>query len=218
MARINWDGHYIQGLRDLLAYNYTPLALNLLKDYYGGVNVNPEDPNFSLEDLRQGLYQQYANQWYKTPKTLAELQDLLKNAVNPATVRTGYEWGKPSYIPADTPDSYGDITDGNKSVTVDSTGISGSGSTSGEPVKPIKTPKKQQGLQKLTTDISATSSEQPKTTNTTVAPIPTSAVAPQSVPEVIPSTEPPIDESYYRYLRNNGFNDFDARRQAIRYY
>lgn len=82
----------------------------------------------------------------------------------------------------------------------------------------VKASKKEQGLQKLTSDISATSSEQPRTTNILDASIPTSAVAAQFVPEVIPSTAPPIDDSYYRYLRNNGWNDFDARRQAIRYY
>lgn len=230
MARINWDGHYIQGLRDLLAYNYTPLALNLLKEYNGGITVNPEDPNFLLEDARQSLYQQYANQWYKTPKTLAELQGIMENA---ASVRTGYEWGMPSYIPKDIPDSYGTITSGDKSVTVDSSGnISGSGSTSGESVK---TPKKEQGLQKLTSDISTTSSEKPKVANTTKAPVSTNApVAPiqiarpdytnvaygSQVQPMAPTqpAESPIDESYYRYLRNNGWNDFDARRQAIRYY
>lgn len=141
----------------------------------------------------------------------------------PFREKTGYEWGRPSYTFADSSDSYGTITDEDKSVTIEPTGISGSGSTSGEPVKaiktekPAKTPKKQQGLQKLTSDISATSSEQPRSTNITDAPIPTSAVAPQPV-EPAPIAEPPIDESYYRYLRNNGFNDFLARQQAIRYY
>lgn len=113
--------------------------------------------------------------------------------------------------------SGGYITDGTNTLSVDSAGnISGSGSTSGaaQPVKkqaPVAVAPK--GLQKITTDISTTSSEQPRTNNILDAPMPTSAPA---VP--VQPVETPIDESYYRYLRNNGWNDFDARRQAIRYY
>lgn len=152
-------------------------------------------------------------------KPISPLQALADSIPQvPFREKTGYEWGMPSYIPVDTPDSYGNITDEDKTVTVDSTGISGSGSTSEEPVKPIKTPKKK-GLQKLTSDISTTSSEQPKVANITEAPIPTSAPTNTvTQPDNVPVDNPAIDESYYRYLRNNGWNDFDARRQAIRYY
>lgn len=207
--------------------NLGPGALPAFPANTYSIDRNVEPVNALLYDI-SNILQPAGN-----VKQLTPMQSIAASILQALPKRnSGYDWGMPSYIPKDTPDSYGTITDGVNTLSVDSSGnISGSGSTSGEPEKT----QKKKGLQKLTSDISTTSSEKPKVANTTEAPVSVSApVAPiqiarpdytnvaygSQVQPMAPTqpAESPIDESYYRYLRNNGWNDFDARRQAIRYY
>lgn len=192
---------------------YTP-PVNLGLDFLPAFPANTYPINKDTEPVNALLYaiSNIINPINKT-QAITPLQVLADSIPKvPFREKTGYEWGMPSYIPKDTPDSYGTITDGDKSVTVDSTGISGSGSTSGKPAKkqaPIAVAPK--GLSKITSEIAPVQVARPDYTGAAYG------SQAQPVAQVQPA-ESPIDESYYRYLRNNGWNDFDARRQAVRYY